>query len=446
MKDILKALARFVVGGFFVFGASAIISGCATFHAEDDEITDAYKAGLKYKNGDGVPKDPRVAAEYFHRAADAGNASAQFELGEAYYYGRGVIASSIEAEKWYGKAVAAGNVSAQMELGRAYIWGSRGISYDREKGLGLWEKAASTGYDPAAVELANTYEKGLLRVERNAEKSAYWYLQSAQLGNSASQFKLGSMYEKGFGVAVDYEKAFAWYLRSAENGDVDAQYRLGKRYDQGLNTLRDTQSARFWLAKAVEQGSKDARFYLVNFYRHTANDASVDQYQFNFSEIGSAEADRIRSLTSLAQASLRGDTKAMQELSKAYLTAAWVLRDREEGIRLLARAADLGDNEARYTLAELYFGSLSGKPYDYDFLVESPQKTLDLHLQAANAGYAPSQYKLAYYFLYQYKDTKGAVCWLDKAAKNNDADAINLLRTLKQNDEQNTIQLLRECL
>jgi TPR repeat protein len=52
-----------------------------------------------------VPKDPRVAAEWFSKAAYQNHAGAQFNLAILYETGDGVPKSLSEARKWYTEVV-----------------------------------------------------------------------------------------------------------------------------------------------------------------------------------------------------------------------------------------------------------------------------------------------------------------------------------------------------
>ena len=49
-----------------------------------------YDVGKLYERGRGVIKNITTAADYFEKAASAGNASAQARLGVLYFEGRGV--------------------------------------------------------------------------------------------------------------------------------------------------------------------------------------------------------------------------------------------------------------------------------------------------------------------------------------------------------------------
>ena len=71
--------------------------------------------GGLYYYGFGIAKDYKEAMKWYHKAADQGNAAAQYYMGELYYNGFGVDKNYEEGMKWYLKAAEQGDASAPME-------------------------------------------------------------------------------------------------------------------------------------------------------------------------------------------------------------------------------------------------------------------------------------------------------------------------------------------
>ena len=72
-----------------------------------------------YGNGQGVAQDYKLALAWYRKAADQGNANAQFNLGCMYEEGQGVAQDYKKALTWYRKAAAQGvegAVQATSEL------------------------------------------------------------------------------------------------------------------------------------------------------------------------------------------------------------------------------------------------------------------------------------------------------------------------------------------
>ena len=81
-----------------------------------------YLAALYY-NGSGLPKDFKKAAEWYRKAAEAGEPDGQRGLAVIYYHGDGVPKDHTEAAKWYRKAAEGGNLGAQFAPGSLYLNG-----------------------------------------------------------------------------------------------------------------------------------------------------------------------------------------------------------------------------------------------------------------------------------------------------------------------------------
>ena len=99
--------------------------------AEQGDVEAQRSLAYKYIIGEGVPKNPVLALQWYRRAADGGDVLIQYNLGSTYLYGDehlGVIMDRAEAAKWYRRAAEQGEKSVglgQRELGRLYEkgWG-----------------------------------------------------------------------------------------------------------------------------------------------------------------------------------------------------------------------------------------------------------------------------------------------------------------------------------
>ena len=80
---------------------------------EQGDVDAQYNLGLRYRNGEGVPKDDAEAVRWFRLAADQGYAGAQSNLGLLYANGDGVPEIIVLAYMWFNLAAAQGNEVAQ---------------------------------------------------------------------------------------------------------------------------------------------------------------------------------------------------------------------------------------------------------------------------------------------------------------------------------------------
>jgi TPR repeat protein len=245
--------------------------------------------GDSYDAGQGVPKDPTLAALWWRKAAEQGNADAQHNLGASYYNGQGVPQDCIQTAFWYRKAAEQGDTEAQDGLGYLYDNG-KGVPRDYAQAAFWYRKAAEQGDAEAQYDLGTWYEEGLnqgvpqdevqtafwrrkIRVWRayinsvdfkhsehwRYTQAAFWYRKAAEQGNSDAQYLLGYFYLNGRGVPRDYTQAVLWYRKAAEQGDADAQEALGDLYNNGRGVPRDYAEAYFWydLAAAGEDASDE---------------------------------------------------------------------------------------------------------------------------------------------------------------------------------------------
>jgi TPR repeat protein len=108
--------------------------------AERGDALAQFDVGYAYQTGEGVPKDPATAAQWYRRSAENGNVGAQFMLGFMYRTGEGVDVDYSEALKWYRKAAKAGDGASASEIGAMFEHG-HGVVTDSEEAARWYKKA-----------------------------------------------------------------------------------------------------------------------------------------------------------------------------------------------------------------------------------------------------------------------------------------------------------------
>jgi len=124
----------------------------------------------------GHAEDPAAAAEHFRRAADAGHAWAQYNLGHMYLDGRG-------------------------------------LTRDRKLAYLYYSKAAEQQHDRAMNLVGRCLEEGW-GTPRNLDAAADWYRRSAEAGYFRGQYNWAGMLLK----AGRFEEAAVWFERAAVGG------------------------------------------------------------------------------------------------------------------------------------------------------------------------------------------------------------------------------------
>lgn len=92
-----------------------VFSTAGLHGARADEADEAYKTGLKYYNGEGVPQDYAKAMKYFRKAAFKDYTASKFTIGLKYNKGADVTQNYAEALKWFRKAADQGDAAAQVK-------------------------------------------------------------------------------------------------------------------------------------------------------------------------------------------------------------------------------------------------------------------------------------------------------------------------------------------
>ena len=72
--------------------------------AEAGDAAAQFYLGVRYDDGEGVPKNKVEAAKWHRKAAEQGIAAAQFNLGILYANGWGVAKDQVEAYAWFNLA------------------------------------------------------------------------------------------------------------------------------------------------------------------------------------------------------------------------------------------------------------------------------------------------------------------------------------------------------
>ena len=251
--------------------------------AADQGDADAqYNIGLCYANGDGLEEDMTMAMEWYRKAAKRGNAEAQRAIEEWNEYNN--FWDYNEEEKRLRKVMKQGNADAQYNLGMCYEKGD-GVKENIKKAMDLYQSSAIQGYSKAQCRLGFFYKKGF-GIERNNEKAALWYHKAAEQGLAEAQYSYGIYCELGHGVekektiVYDYmddtegqeikakneANGIKWIRKAAEQGLIEACRSLGLSYSLGKGVKQDRKESIKWFCKAAEQGDAKAQCYLGSTY------------------------------------------------------------------------------------------------------------------------------------------------------------------------------------
>jgi TPR repeat protein len=105
--------------------------------------------------------------------ANSGDAAAQVAVGESYAAGTGVPRDYKLAAEWYQKAADKGNIAGQLHLAVLYRDGGNGFERDMTRAAEWYRKAAEQGDVDAQGMMGTLYSMGQ-GVEQNYAEAYYW--------------------------------------------------------------------------------------------------------------------------------------------------------------------------------------------------------------------------------------------------------------------------------
>ncbi len=152
------------------------------------------------------------------RAAENGDAEAQFTIGMAHYRGIGTPADESAALQWIQRAASAHHAGAQFHVGLAYLRGT-GLPLDETAAASFLEEAAMQGHDEAQYVFATMLTNGR-GIPQDHVWAALWYGKAARQGVVQAQSMLGLMYLSGLGVPEDHMTALQWFSIAARSGEA----------------------------------------------------------------------------------------------------------------------------------------------------------------------------------------------------------------------------------
>ena len=146
------------------------------------------------------------------------------------------------------RAAESGNADAQFVLAYTYYHGG-----SPEVALGWLKKAAERKHPKAWRLLGDFHAKGLVaRGKADHREAAACYQRAAALGDAAGMGKLAACYFSGEGVARSAFTGVKWLRAAAQAGDRDSARLLAMRLSEGDDVSRDPTEAYLWLIVAAE--------------------------------------------------------------------------------------------------------------------------------------------------------------------------------------------------
>lgn len=218
------------------------------------EPNEALKLGTKaYRAG-----KIQEAIDRWTLAAEAGQAVAQWRLGNAFAEGKGVPKDDKKAFHWFKQIIddhaedEPGTMQGQL-AGRAF------------------------------VALGSYYSSGIPDSDVEPDINMAWrmYYQAASVfSNVEAQYRLGRMYHEGKGVEKNAQLALSWLRNAAEKGHMKAQALLGEILFTIADTPRRKVEGLMWLSVARNQAKSAEDAWIITSFED-AYTLATDEERMN---------------------------------------------------------------------------------------------------------------------------------------------------------------------
>ena len=301
------------------------------------------------------------------------------------------------------------------------------------------------------------FEAGLAALkERDYDVAHTTFLVLAAQGDAEAQYQLASLYHQGLGSdtdpwnrrggaasdslgqGADLAAAARWYEEAARQGHAGAQYALGNMRLMGEGVEQDDGEAARWHEKAAAQGHAAARLNLAKLQQigklKTAAELQEDARQAALEETPDAPA-----LSATGQAAAQPEpqqavaAKTRKAKKKSGFFKRLLGRDKPEAppaqsATAATAPAPTPTPEPEPAPASKQTSGQAGAVSNHalglayasgDGVEQDPAKAFEHFVKAAQAGYAPAQYRAGLARAYGEgvdKDLARAVEWYEKAA------------------------------
>ena len=230
--------------------------------ADAGDASSQYNLGVMYEKGDVVKKDINEAVRLIKLSAAQGFPFAQDKLGFYYLTGLGLQKNEMEGLRWIKLAAEQGDAGAQYNLGLAYFKGTIPPSNIAEA-IRWWRLSADQGFAAAQTSIGSAYLMGN-GLKKDLSEALKWYKLAAAQNYAGAQSSLGYMYLNGIGVNKNVVEAFKLIKLSADQNNSLGQYGLGTLYLNGVGADKNEEEAIKWFKLAALQGHPNAITYLNN--------------------------------------------------------------------------------------------------------------------------------------------------------------------------------------
>ena len=437
-----------------------------------------------YLTGNGARTSASQALELFQKAADAGDVTAQYNLGALLL--EEPQQDIKKAFKYLEKAAAQNHLLAIKKLGDLDFAGkytnqsyTRAFEYYNKAAkltptpenqmLDYFYQGQTEAYADVLFTLSQCYAEGK-GVKKSPREAVKWAIKAANLShkgafewllkkvetNAAKEspeviLTVADGYFYGKGVKKQNEKAFTLYEKLAKQQDnTQAQKRLVEYYFCPKNPQKSEEKAIYWSEHVAKKGDVETQYNLGKYYMTLVPDVAPvstpkvtpEQTKTTTTTASPAAPNRAKENPSVRQRNPATKTpmkrlnehkgvlwlsKAAEQNNVAALTELGAYyeskQDFAQAVNQYQKAAHREYAEGQYKLGNCYYNG-SG-------LERSNEKAADYYKRAARQGYAPAQFRLGNCYYHgegiQQSDAR-AIDWFDQACDSGEKQACDMLK------------------
>lgn len=177
-----------LIAGALAAAASAAQPGdgsdplaCVVERCAAEPVFEQWQQPRRLRYGYGMTGDDALAAEWYRRAAERGDARAMHNFGLMLADGRGVAADPVAGRAWLFRAMGRGVAESAFALGEMARTG-QDAAPDPERARAYHGFAAERGHSRAMHALANMHAAGL-GGPKSLEEAFFWYYLAAAKGH-----------------------------------------------------------------------------------------------------------------------------------------------------------------------------------------------------------------------------------------------------------------------
>ena len=338
------AEAMYQLGNFYFYGNSPLIGkyykkaiNYYTQAANKGNAAAQAQLALCFYNGIGTNASPKDAFSWILKSVNTNpTPKAQNNLGVCYAVGIGAQPSNAQALEFFQKAAEAGDVTAQYNLGNMLLQEGQ---LDVKKGFDYLEKAAAANHLLALKKLGDLYFNG--KYTNQSFERAFEYYTKASKQTPTPQKEM-----------LDY------FYQGQEEAYADVLYNLSQCYAEGKGVKKSMREASKWAVKAAGLSNKYAFDWLNKIVEKNDPKESPEVILavadgYFYAKGTSKQNDKAFPLYEKL-AKQQDNTTAQKRLMEYYFEVKNPDKNDEKAVYWAERVAKKGDASTQFSLGKYY--------------------------------------------------------------------------------------------